>query len=556
MQIDLPLQVLVFLIVGAAVSLDVTGLTVSKSKYFAQNPNRRTIWALSNGLWHAGLLAIYVFGIRWLLEDFLPWITSGVIAFFRLLASIFDFVTPEFIAALTEVARSVQKHSPILLGLIAVAFVWITYSKKITSEPSSGQLDELPPLARTVFNLLDIILRVLLPRTSEAGIVRFLYWQAQAALVAIDMLALAILLSSLDMVSDREPENAILVISLVFALVFVFAMFAGKVGAENYKSLEASKGEDAAAQLARDWVLLTLRFVEPLLIFYFALQLVAFLVFGRQIHSTTFIFSAALLVSALVKRHTLREIALKATIEPPSDDELASPRRTLAAVLFDILKDLGVLGKWIGYTIVAAVVFAAFISVRYDKFPDPFPFEAELSQLVAWIGYGLLIAFLPSPAIMGPLGRPLAYLEARIVAFSKILLANCYTFLLIFLAALATVLFPIYDDLLEKAPTLGKQLFALKLHELGFVENHFHALQIGIWLIWFTVVAMAVVVVDKSYPIAERDASSGGSDRGHFWRWFYAAIYGVGAFILDRVVVPLQLDLDKAIASFRIAIGQ
>jgi hypothetical protein len=556
MALEFPILLVLFVLVGCVVSLDVTGLTLSKSKYFHDNPDSRATWALSNGLWHAGLLFVYLFVIGFVVEKLVPWIARHTIWLLELLSSILPFIDEKYLQALRQVMASVTKHSPILLGLVAILVVWLTYSEKIKSRPSTGALSELKSLARSAYNLLEIGSRILGRKAeSEAARVRFLYWQAQAALVAVDMLALAILIKSLHVIPEGDSLLATLLIITVFACVYFFASTSAIVGSRDYASIALETSAGNSALLARNWLLITLRLVEPLLIFYFALQLVAFLVFGKQIHSTTFMFAATLLVAALIKRHSLSDIVIAATTEPPRTDEINLEQRPVLSILGELRNDAGTLLLWIIGSVLAILLFALFIALRFEQIPTIFPFEAEVSRLSAWIGYFLLIAFLPSPSLLGRVGSLLRPIETRLVSLSKTLMSNCYTFALIFLAVFAATVFPVYDDLLERATRSGVEVLELRWHELGFVENHFHALQIGIWLLWLTLISFTIVIIDKSYPVEERDLSAPTSDRGHFWRWFYAAVYGVAALSLEKVVVPLQENLDRVIEAFRAAKG-
>lgn len=236
MQIDAVLVIL-FVAVGMIVSLDVTGLTLSKSDYFHHNPKNLPAWAITNAAWHAGLLFVYISVISGLFK-FAPDFLGKIVDALDWLAAQLPVIDIAYVKVVTLVVDSISIRAPVLLGILALYIVWVTYSQKIVSLPSAGTIAELPPLARLVFNLVDLLLIRLVfgSKLKEDDLVRMLYWQAQAALVAIDMLALATLLKSMQVLESWD--NSLLVCGIVLVCVFVSAIVAGLLGQRAYVAVQ------------------------------------------------------------------------------------------------------------------------------------------------------------------------------------------------------------------------------------------------------------------------------------------------------------------------------
>ena len=60
MQTEVLVSLVLFILVGIIVSMDVAGLTLSKTEEFYRGEASPRAWAISNACWHAGLLGLYV----------------------------------------------------------------------------------------------------------------------------------------------------------------------------------------------------------------------------------------------------------------------------------------------------------------------------------------------------------------------------------------------------------------------------------------------------------------------------------------------------------------
>ena len=289
-----------FSLVGVIVSLDVIGLTLCQSASFDNEKRKVTTWAWYNALWHAGLLAVYLLAIyvgigspQWL-EDALDYL--------QLLVPYIN------LSWMTGPLQLLAEHARGLFGLIAVALVWNIYSGKIISKPEHGSEGDLPFLAGFVYR----VLRKLLMRSGEsADARRRLEWHAQAAVVAVDMLALAALMKSSNYLEGfwRKFGLVLTVLCVVWLLALTAARWGryqtGRVRDAIDALADEPLGERGRQLLIRtyNWLVVAIRLLEPLLIFYFLVGLVSFLIIGTRTHSPSFFLSAALLVVALLHRH-------------------------------------------------------------------------------------------------------------------------------------------------------------------------------------------------------------------------------------------------------------
>ena len=286
-----------YAVIGLIVSMDVMALTIAKKTTYSDGRQALIGWAALNATWHGGLLVLYVFFFQYAVE-FFEWLLNAIDFLIRYLPS---FLVPEqfiwFVAKL-------RLHVFSMFAALAITLVWVTYSAKILDTPLQPGVERLPFWLRPIFRLLR--------GRAENGASHIFSVNLQAALVAVDMLALAALIKASDQtasVEDKAMMTFIVAIS-VFLLTLGSAAFARRkfagdpLPADGDDEPASSQGR-AAAKL---WILVTLRLVEPLLIFYFLIQLLANMATGIQIDSPALLFAAVLMVGAIVQMHGLARI--------------------------------------------------------------------------------------------------------------------------------------------------------------------------------------------------------------------------------------------------------
>jgi hypothetical protein len=524
---------LLFVVVGMVVSLDVAGLTLSKSRQFHESPRQLTSWALSNAAWHSGLLLIYIFAISGLVR-FVPSFLRSIPDLLNWIAQRFPVIDLLYLRYVVLVTRSLTQHASVILGLIALGILWLTYSSKVISRPGFGGLHELPPLARLVFDVVDLMLRLISGRgRADSELVRILFWQAQAALVAVDMLALATLLKAMHLLDTWQ--TCLLVCIVVFVCVAGLATLAGRMGMRAYRAIEEDSSDPRNIAHTRNWILVSIRLAEPYLIFYFALQLVAFLIFGEQIHSVTFFFAAALLVFGLVARHSLPVVVAAAL----SEGEIASSApegalRTTREVLKDAAQVLRLCIK-AGFAVVGAVfLFAGWPYLKAllgfgELRPNSISLEFEISGLMGALkgiaAFSLLLRI-----------KQIERVEDAMVRIAETIVRNGITFLFVAGALFIAAVFPLYDQALHGVMKAGTTE-GFSLDSFGFVENHRHVLQIGLWLLYLLVFAAGFAAVRSRWSdeIDRVTADTGDARSDNFWRRVLVSFWVMAAIVLQGV---------------------
>jgi hypothetical protein len=200
-----------------------------------------------------------------------------------------------------------QIHLFSIFATATIILVWMTYSSKIIDRPLAPDANSLPRWMRLAFVPLQ---RVLASDTFNLNL--------QAAIVAVDMLALAALIKATEKAADMGEK--VLMTLIVGVSVFSLTLGAAFLARHKMAASPASTGApdeptEISKTLARLWILVTLRLMEPLLIFYFLLQLLAHMSTGMHIDSPALLLAAALMVVAIVQRHSLAKIldAVRAT---------------------------------------------------------------------------------------------------------------------------------------------------------------------------------------------------------------------------------------------------
>ncbi len=543
----------VFALVGTIVSLDVTGLTLSQAHRFAGDPTQIRKWARTNAIWHSGLLSVYIAVISGLFSfslgvlDELKRLAEMILAWFSL---------PQLLTDITmQALEMISEHTMLLFGVVTLFIVWHTYSAKIISRPELGDHTSLPPLAKAVYDLLELVLRFWerwkrgnwnaqpLGSAEEdakiAGLAQALTFHAQAALVAVDMLALAALMKFLGYLDTGS--NQVSLVSLVFGIVFAFAFVAAKRGGRLYGRIAAEAGETGqmgewmadettppkSATSTYQWLIVALRLIEPLMIFYFVCELIGFLIFDERIHTVGFVFGALVLLLGLINKYRLWRIVNRALSLGESDgirDEEASDEgsfwnqirerlglvytkdqldvkqaredaqkpvlRPLRVVAGDFLEPVWRL--LVASLKVLAVILASILVMWASQ--TFFPRTRNIDSLDTWLSLLLAVtSFLLSASFvrvpfLGPLLRLGKFFAHRTCDYVH---SNRGVFRFAFGALALAAILPIADAMMSAVFDTSSNLtlsWTDKLALMELTENHLHASQVAVLFVFLTAV--------------------------------------------------------------------
>jgi len=474
------LSLLGFIVIAIIVSFDVAGLTIAKSNNLRTTKDR-FYWAGLNGIWHAGLLAIYALVITGALNGlsvYFSWVT--------LFANWVEGLSLPFDVprAIRAVALFLQDHTQIIAGVIGIAVIWWTYSSKIVDVPSEGDSDQLPLLARTVYRIFMSSVRLItFKKVPEYSLKRFFRRNAEAALVAVDMLALALLAKNLGLMDSFGSISAFA--SIVFVAVSIICFWVALATRQQpIDKVQIIKGPKSSNELYvhskainQKWWMVTLRLMEPWLIFYFSLELISYLLFGKQVHSIGFLFGASLMLVPLVKTHGLDAIIDSVVktqkIYQDGKEELeqsASSAEMKASEILILFKSL------IQLVLILTGIFIFLVLIWY--FYKPIDDTPSLDSLIGVLGG--LIAFLSIPIVyLSPkwkalIGRLFDWCCENRLAFN-------FTMIAIVVAALS----PIFEQitLIETGNVDRVIREQCAYFRLGIVRNHSHAAQVIVLLL-------------------------------------------------------------------------
>ncbi len=537
MAAEVFIVVIVFLAIGAIVSLDVAGLTLSKIGTFAEEGRSIPLWALTNAVWHAGLLFVYILVIAGIFKFSFAFF-AGFEAFLLLIIEQVDFLKVDLRDYVQSLFALIREHARLILGMISLYIVWWTYSEKIVGVPTLGRSEELSTFPRTIYDLLEICVRFLpVPGRKRFNPRIFLRWQAQAALVAVDMLALAALMKAMGYLETTGRQVGLVV--LVFALVFAITLAIGFWGRRKYFELQTSlkrarkaaaaqpgaapspaedaeNARDEARQRLWDWLIISLRLLEPWMIFYFALELMSFLIIGERVHSLGFLLGSTLLLLGLIKKHSLLTIVQRCFAQDEIEAglgegeplrDLKDFREDFAALIFMVL-------RVVGY-VVGLVLLIIAVTVVFYPTPESFiSLDTEISRLMGALTLLTLVLFF--------IGKKI---EIKVYAFFHALMDNRHTFLFILSALILAALVPIYEKVTSAAVSgvaLSPDDGICSVKGLEVTANHIHSLQIVIWLTYFSVVGLLLEASDRKHKIVEGKRLDGG--QCEFSRQFVGAI--------------------------------
>ncbi len=434
----------VYLVVSVVVSIDVIGLTLAKSEKFrAERTIDLIAWGICNGLWHAGLLWVYIetidITIEYLIfEQFLNKIQALLLE----LASHFpDLNLKDTVTAIFDMFKL---HIRVIVGVVAVVIVWNIYSDKIDSRPVSKERqgtsgeenneEKLPALATIVYCMIEYVCHFILLfnrilyqtsnnepkqpmlRPSISRIQRFLHRNFQAALVAVDMLALAIILKSLGFIGNAnsklheqklksdfheknlQDERTIFVVLMVFFVVSSLAFLAARIGQRHYNRLLEEHPEDPNKNdPALDFIKIGLRFLEPFFIFYFVVGLLTYMIYQKFDHSVGLLFGSALFVIALTARKNYTKI-VSSSIE---SDSRALVEERLLRRFWTITLELSLqIAKILAFVFIGLIIFGVLLIIvwisdlHFIKMFLPGPIRS-LDSLVLFAVVFFLVIFVP-----------------------------------------------------------------------------------------------------------------------------------------------------------------
>lgn len=299
---------LVAVLVGVAVSLDVMALTFCSSHIYLADRKTWWRWAKYNAGWHAGLLLTYLVIID---------LVSVVLQYVGVLVSL-DL--PDWLVALAPIwrwlAERFRSHIVVYAAIAAMAYVWYQYSNKVRAVPTSPSADQAPVWLRRLFAPHAESLT----KTTSPW-----FWHLSACLVAVDMLALAAVIKSgeklvqfpkgfdrfegsLHQLNEKILASfdlsflsaTLLITGAVFVVVGLLCYASAKISRSFWTNRLIHEDEDYAGVVAK-FVVIGLKLLEPLVIFYFIIHSMAFLATGVPLHSPAFILGAGFLVAALIE---------------------------------------------------------------------------------------------------------------------------------------------------------------------------------------------------------------------------------------------------------------
>ena len=291
-----------------AVSLDVIALTFCSSQIYNADKSVWRRWSFVNAGWHAGLLLFYlaVIDLVSVLDQYL-----GVVL---------ELELPDFLKMfqpyVSWLAEKFRSHIVVYVSIFAMGYVWWQYCSKVVGEPTTPSAGDAPFFLRRYFRQ---------PKIDSSDKSSSWFWHLSACLVAVDMLALAAVVKSgekliqfpqgfTDIESDFSALNekivgslnvdffqATLVITVaVYLIVALLCYLSAKLSNRFWRSIAASTIDDDQITTAL-FIVVTLRLLEPFVIFYFIIHSLAFLATGVPIHSPAFLLGSALLVAALIQ---------------------------------------------------------------------------------------------------------------------------------------------------------------------------------------------------------------------------------------------------------------
>ena len=295
-------------LIGAAVSLDVVALTFCSSRIYSGNARIWFRWAKYNACWHAGMLLIYLVAI-----DILT-VAS------QYLGVIISIPLPPWLEVFEPVwlwiSDKFRTHFIVYAALAAMIFVWWQYSRKVIAVPTEPDVRDAPIFLQPIFRRL---------RAAANDPDSRLYWHLSASLVAVDMLALAAVVKSGEKLIQfprgfdkfegsmtdlnqkiADSFNIEFLLSTIFVALFVFLIvgslcfFSAFISKLFWKRISEGH-EEINSEMTAIFIVISLRLLEPIVIFYFIIHAMAFLSTGVPVHNPRFLLGSGFLVAALIQ---------------------------------------------------------------------------------------------------------------------------------------------------------------------------------------------------------------------------------------------------------------
>lgn len=308
-------EILLFVLIGAIVSLDVCGLTAVKPHTYLGTRREAFLWAQRNAFWHMMLLLLYGLGAVGFFDFLIQGGIDWMIAWLR---------TVPISDGIRNFLIEVKMHFSVGFALFTIFVVWAIYKKKIVENPLDAAVEAAD--AKAKLDWQRRLIRWLLSKFGASS--TFIARQMEAVAVAIDMLALAFLLKSLDTFKE-SPLRVFEVSIIIYLTVFLVVFGASRTLSRAFQLLLLSDESSTKKSRSINRMLLIIRLAEPLLIFYFICELICFVVWGRMSSSALFFIASAILTFALV-----RSVGLTAVVKTTADmanalaDGIENDRRT------------------------------------------------------------------------------------------------------------------------------------------------------------------------------------------------------------------------------------
>ena len=291
--------IFIYFVISVIVSIDVFALTVAIAKSNFRSKSQCNQWCRLNGFFHSFLLLFYLLIFTVFVElgpSLLIWISDIILI---LGIPFLDIVAGFF--------RAFSQHFQTLFGIGALVWVWIAYKEKIIEEPQMSQRGDIGKKSNMLFSPIFAIVKLFRVVDVKDRSIDAELWSVQAFIVAVDMLALAALVKSMPIV-DSWVKIFVFVI-IVFVVVYWLARLAA------YLSGVWFSGDGLSANSVTS-IKVILRMLEPLLIFYFAVELMVFIINGQNISSPVYFVASGLLVGGIIAHHGFNRIVAAANSDP------------------------------------------------------------------------------------------------------------------------------------------------------------------------------------------------------------------------------------------------
>lgn len=286
-------EIALFLLIGVIVSLDVAGLTAVKLGTYTGNRRQVLGWAFQNALWHAGLLCIYG-ALTVAVSDWaLPHIFERMAQYLQ---------TIRAPVLLRDIVSEIANHIYVTFSSITIIVVWRAYTKKIVENPFAVVKEEEGAQRRLARKIMEAF-------GASAEIIGR---QLQSMAVALDMLALAFLMRSLNLFGGpghmASYTRVAAISGLILIAVFSVTLLTSIAFRKQFRSVLQSARQDARGARTLSDLLIILRIIEPLLIFYFLCEMMSYTVWRHMSSSSMLFVGSALLVVALIQHAGLANI--------------------------------------------------------------------------------------------------------------------------------------------------------------------------------------------------------------------------------------------------------